>query len=57
MNKQNWTYKKLGEVCTVSAGQGAPQGKENYCEDGVPFVKAGNVEELIQGLDEYSIQK
>ncbi len=55
--KEGWTLKKLGKVCDVSAGQGAPQGEENYCEDGIPFVKAGNVEELIHGLDERCIQK
>lgn len=55
--KEGWTYKKLGEICDVSAGQGAPQGEDNYCEDGIPFVKAGNVEELLNGLDENNIQK
>ena len=57
MMKENWTYKKLGEICDVSAGQGAPQGEENYCADGTPFVKAGNIEDLINGLDENCIQK
>ena len=55
--KHNWTYKKLDEVCNVSAGQGAPQGDENYCTEGTPFVKAGNIEDLLNGLDENCIQK
>ena len=54
---QNWTYKKLGEICEISAGQGAPQGEDKYCDDGIPFVKAGNIEDLLNGLDEYKIQK
>ena len=33
----------LKEIAEVSAGQGAPQGDSNYCEDGIPFVKAGNL--------------
>ncbi len=55
--KEKWVYKKLGEVCEVSAGQGAPQGADKYCDNGIPFVKAGNVEGLIHGIDEYDIQK
>lgn len=55
--KHDWEYKKLGEVCTVSAGQGAPQGDQNYCDDGTPFVKAGNLEGLICGMSELDIQK
>ena len=57
MNKQDWTYKKLGEVAEVFAGQGAPQGDSNYSLDGTPFVKAGNLSDLINGESESSIQK
>lgn len=55
--KEGWEYKKLGEVADVAAGQGAPQGEANYCSDGIPFVKAGNLEALISGLPEQKIQK
>ncbi len=48
---------KLKEIAIVSAGQGAPQGEENYCDDGIPFVKAGNLAELIAGKDIQDIQK
>lgn len=54
--KEGWKYKKLGEVADISAGQGAPQGDNNYCDDGTPFIKAGNLEELINGLSEYEVQ-
>lgn len=54
--KQGWEIKKLGEVCEVAAGQGAPQGDANYCKNGIPFVKAGNLESLINGISEYDIQ-
>lgn len=57
MNKHDWTYKKLGDVASVAAGQGAPQGDSNYSEIGTPFVKAGNLEELVKGESIYSIQK
>ena len=50
--KESWEIKKLGEVCDVFAGQGAPQGESNYGIEGVPFIKAGNLEDLITYLKE-----
>ena len=47
----------LKDIATISAGQGAPQGDSNYCEDGTPFVKAGNLAELIEGRPIDTIQK
>ena len=47
----------LKEIATISAGQGAPQGDNNYCEYGIPFVKAGNLLELIEGASIDNIQK
>lgn len=57
MNKHGWTYMKLGEIAIVAAGQGAPQGDSNYCNSGTPFIKAGNLEELVKGNSEFSIQQ
>ena len=56
MDRSKWEYKKLGEVAIISAGQGAPQGDNNYCDNGTPFVKAGNLQELINGTPESCIQ-
>ena len=55
--REGWTYKKIKNVAEVFAGQGAPQGDSNYCLDGTPFVKAGNLSDLINGEPETSIQK
>ena len=55
--REGWEYKKLGDVCQVSAGQGAPQGEDNYSDVGIPFVKAGNLVELINGKQESDIPK
>lgn len=55
--REGWINKKLGDVCQVSAGQGAPQGEDNYSDVGTPFVKAGNLVELINGKQESDIQK
>ena len=55
--KEGWTYKKIKDVAKVFAGQGAPQGDSNYSLDGTPFVKAGNLSDLINGESESSIQK
>lgn len=55
--KHEWEYKKLDEICSVAAGQGAPQGESNYSSEGTPFIKAGNLVELINGIEESEIQK
>ena len=55
--REGWEIKTLGEVCDISAGQGAPQGEDNYCLDGTPFIKAGNLEALVNGEGEQSVQK
>ena len=44
---------KLENIVEVSAGQGAPQGDDSYCDNGLPFIKAGNLEDLIITNDEY----
>ena len=54
--KEGWEYKKIKDVAEVFAGQGAPQGDSNYCSNGIPFIKAGNLFELINGKNEASIQ-
>ena len=55
--REGWINKKIGDVCQVSAGQGAPQGEDRYSDVGTPFVKAGNLVELINGKQESDIQK
>ena len=47
----------LKEIATIAAGQGAPQGDENYCDNGTPFVKAGNLSELLAGKPIRDIQQ
>jgi len=47
----------LRDIAEIGAGQGAPQGDYNYCDDGLPFVKAGNLQELTSGGSINDIQK
>lgn len=47
----------LRDIAEIGAGQGAPQGDSNYCDDGIPFVKAGNLESLTTGGSLSEIQK
>ena len=49
--------KKLREIANISAGQGAPQGEDSCCDYGTPFVKAGNLIELLNGKRENEVQK
>ncbi len=50
-------FVRLGDIATVSAGQGAPQGAENYSKTGIPFIKAGDLIDLVNGKSEDCIQK
>ena len=47
----------LKDIAVISAGQGAPQGEGNYCDKGTPFVKAGNLLELLEGKSIFDIQQ
>lgn len=41
--KENWKYKKLGEIAEISSGNSAPQG-DIFFENGIyPFVRTGDV--------------
>ena len=49
---------KLGNVCEIAAGQGAHQGENSYCNcnEGIPFIKAGDLSDLLSGKLETEIQ-
>ena len=49
---------KLCDICEIAAGQGAPQGETNYCScnEGTPFIKAGDLSDLLSGKSENEIQ-
>ena len=49
--------KFLKEIAVISSGQNAPQGSNDYSDNGIPFVKAGNLYELLNGRDINEIQK
>lgn len=46
---------KLGEVADISAGQSAPQG-ESFSLTGIPFVRAGSLEYLLNGISENELE-
>ncbi len=48
---------KLGSLAVIAAGQGAPQGSENYSNNGTPFIKAGDIADLAAGKSELDVQK
>jgi type I restriction enzyme S subunit len=47
----------LGDVAEVCAGGGAPQGRDDFGEDGTPFVRAGSIAPLLAGAPEESLEK
>jgi type I restriction enzyme, S subunit len=42
-------FAKLGDVVEVTAGQGAPQNSTEFADEGVPFIRAGSLEQLLNG--------
>jgi type I restriction enzyme S subunit len=53
----NWQVKSLGEVAFITAGQGAPQGSENFSDKGYPFIRAGSLEKLLDGNNYDQLEK
>lgn len=47
----------LKDIADIKAGQGAPQDDEDYSRNGIPFIKAGNLQQLLNGLDVNNLQK
>ena len=47
----------LKDIADIKAGQGAPQDNEDYSRNGIPFIKAGNLHQLLNGLDVNNLQK
>ncbi|MBP9854443.1 MAG: restriction endonuclease subunit S [Candidatus Omnitrophica bacterium] len=47
----------LKNCATITAGQGAPQREDDFDLAGMPFVRAGSLEELIAGRGEDCLEK
>lgn len=47
----------LSGLASVSSGGGAPQDSNAFASTGSPFVRAGSLPKLIEGLDEASLEK
>jgi type I restriction enzyme S subunit len=45
-----WPMVRLGDVCEVAAGQGAPQDAKDYSDDGIAFIRAGHLYDLLNGI-------
>ncbi|MDY1010331.1 restriction endonuclease subunit S [Sphingomonas sp. CFBP9019] len=52
MSAAAWQMLPLGELADVSAGQGAPQNHDDFSDDGVPFIRAGSLDALLNGGSE-----
>lgn len=48
---------KLGDIAQITAGQGAPQGEDKFGNEGLPFVRAGNLADLLNGKNESDLPK
>lgn len=47
----------IKDFAKVGAGQGAPQKDSDFSNEGIPFIRAGSIEELLNGGDEMNLPK
>lgn len=47
----------IKQFAKVGAGQGAPQKETDFSLDGYPFIRAGHLESLLDGKDEFDLPK
>ena len=52
----NWTTVKLEDLAEVALGGGAPQEADAFSAEGTPFVRAGSLVKLLEGLPEESLE-
>jgi type I restriction enzyme, S subunit len=52
----SWTTVKLADLATVSSGGGAPQDPDAFTSEGIPFIRAGSLIKLLEGLPEDKLE-
>jgi len=50
-------FEKLGNIASISAGQGAPQLETDFSDKGHPFIRAGHLGDLLKGENELNLPK
>lgn len=56
-NKLHVSFVKLRDICDISSGQNAPQNNEDYCTQGFTFIKASDLESVINDDNENNTTK
>ena len=56
-NKLHVSFVKLRDICDISSGQNAPQNSEDYCPQGFTFIKASDLESVINDGNENNTTK
>lgn len=52
----NWMTVKLTDLASVSSGGGAPQDPDAFSTEGIPFVRAGSLIKLLEGMPEEQLE-
>jgi type I restriction enzyme S subunit len=52
-----WDKVQLGQVATVSSGDGAPQEESSFASSGIPFIRAGSLSGLLDGQPESKLER
>lgn len=53
----SWSLATLGDLCEVSTGQSAPQEADAFSDIGRPFIRAGSLDQLVNGGSEDALEK
>lgn len=48
---------RIDNIAKVGAGQGAPQQENDFSNVGIPFIRAGSLEDLLSGRDELTLPR
>src|ERR1017187_5782068 len=57
ISKNKWSRILLSDIATITSGQSAPQGVENFSNNGYPFIRAGSIERIIADKSYNSLEK
>lgn len=47
---------KLDSIANISSGQSAPKKKSDFSKKGIPFIRAGSLNDLLNGRDESDLE-
>jgi len=57
MSRAEWKKVRLGDIAKIGAGQSAPKYDTDFGNQGLPFIRAGHLEQLVSSFPEKLLPK